>query len=114
MRSPWRSACTDATPWKGSDMSTKKRVTIMFVGHVPLNVDPIHWHWGDLLGVADWWVDEGERTVHVGVDAGEPRCDVCDVHTEDADAWCPHCGNCADHCAEYVDCTTGGESDEQA
>lgn len=21
MRSPWRSACTDATPWKGSDMS---------------------------------------------------------------------------------------------
>ena len=51
-------------------MGTKKSVTIMFhiEGDVP---DPIHWHWGELLGVAvaDWWVDEGERTVHVGIDS---------------------------------------------
>jgi hypothetical protein len=59
-------------------MGTKKSVTIMFhiEGDVPDPIhgdmsDPIHWHWGELLGVAvaDWWVDEGERTVHVGIDS---------------------------------------------
>ena len=51
-------------------MGTKKSVTITF--HIEGDMsDPIHWHWGELLGVAvaDWWVDEGERTVHVGIDS---------------------------------------------
>lgn len=35
----------------------------------------------------DWWDDETE-----------PRCDVCGVHTEDADDWCGDCGTCMKHC----------------
>ena len=35
----------------------------------------------------EWWDDPTE-----------PRCDVCGVHTEEADDWCGDCGNCGEHC----------------
>jgi hypothetical protein len=34
----------------------------------------------------------------------EPRCDVCNVHCEDADNWCGNCGNCMDHCEQHTGC----------
>jgi len=34
----------------------------------------------------------------------EPRCDVCNVHTEEADGWCGNCGNCTDHCEQHLGC----------
>jgi hypothetical protein len=41
----------------------------------------------------DWWDDETE-----------PRCDVCGIHTEEADEWCGECGNCRTHCEDSVGC----------
>lgn len=38
------------------------------------------------------------------VEEVEPRCDVCDVHTEEADDWCGDCGNCSEHCADEEGC----------
>lgn len=34
----------------------------------------------------------------------QPRCDVCGVHTEEADGWCGNCGNCMDHCEQHMGC----------
>lgn len=33
----------------------------------------------------------------------EPSCDVCGVHTEEAE-WCGDCGCCQKHCQSQVDC----------
>ena len=34
----------------------------------------------------------------------EPRCDVCNIHCEEAAEWCGECGNCGRHCANEEDC----------
>lgn len=39
------------------------------------------------------------------IDECEPRCDECGIHAEEAGLdWCGECGNCHDHCADYIDC----------
>ena len=34
----------------------------------------------------------------------EPHCDNCGRPYEDNPNWCGECGNCTEHCANYVDC----------
>jgi hypothetical protein len=73
---------------------------------------------GNVIGAVfswdEWHQGTGEDETLACSDCGgvldeykvEPRCDVCNVHCEEADAddWCSDCGNCREHCAQYVDC----------
>lgn len=45
-----------------------------------------------------WKVTYPERPEWWG-DPTEPRCDVCGIHNEEADAWDGECGNCGEHCS---------------
>jgi len=56
-----------------------------------------------LLGVR--LVNDALEEADVAADSVyEPRCDVCNVHTEEADGWCGNCGNCANHCEQHLGC----------
>jgi hypothetical protein len=53
----------------------------------------------EIVGHVDDIIDEIDAQL-----VGVPRCDVCDVHTEEADDWCGDCGNCGEHCADEEGC----------
>ena len=53
----------------------------------------------------DWDKDDLSVAVARLLDSAiQPRCDVCNVHTEEADGWCGNCGNCTAHCQQDEGC----------
>lgn len=49
-------------------------------------------------------MDLSQRISRLLTEPFEPRCDVCNVHCEEADNWCGNCGNCMDHCEQHTGC----------